>query len=71
VRPDNAPKSPNGYPNSVDLVMEVVSDGPADRKRDLEDKHNGHAKAAEEEFWIVDPAERCITVLVLTGDEYS
>ena len=32
---------------------------------------NDYAKAGVEEYWIVDPAERCITVLVLTGDEYG
>ncbi len=69
LRPENTP-SDGKYPDAVDLVMEVVSDSPSDRKRDLEDKRAEYARAGVAEYWIVDPLERQITVLTLDGDEY-
>lgn len=55
----------------ADLVMEVVSDDPESRRRDLEVKRQEYAEAGIPEYWIVDPVERRITVLVLEGTRYS
>ena len=61
---------PKTQPEGADLVIEVVSDDPSDRKRDLVEKKADYAKAGIPEYWIVDPQERRITVLVLEGSEY-
>jgi Uma2 family endonuclease len=58
------------YPTHADLVMEVVSGSSSDRKRDLVEKREDYAAAGIPEYWIVDPAERTITVLVLEGTTY-
>ena len=54
--------------DGADLVMEVVSE---DRRRDLELKRSEYARAGIPEYWIVDPRDRLITVLVLDGDTYA
>jgi Uma2 family endonuclease len=55
----------------ADLVMEVVSDGDEDRRRDLTIKREEYAKAAIPEYWIVDPKLGRITVLTLDGSTYA
>jgi Uma2 family endonuclease len=57
-------------PEGADLVMEVVSGGPKDRERDLEVKREEYAEARIAEYWIVDPHEQRVTVLVLDGERY-
>src|SRR5437773_2718941 len=57
-------------PDGADLVMEVVSEGSENRKRDLETKRLEFAAAGIAEYWIVDPQEQRITVLVLDGSIY-
>src|SRR5438128_2314589 len=57
-------------PRGADLAMEVVSPGKASRKRDLREKRREYAKAKIEEYWIVDPQERNITVLSLQNGKY-
>ena len=64
-------KSPTGQPDGADLMIEVVSPDPRDRQRDLVDKRRDYAKAEVAEYWIVDPQEETITVLVLAGTEYG
>lgn len=64
------PEDPRGYPTKVDLAMEVVSEGTEARQRDYEDKRIDYAKAGISEYWIVDPEEQQILVLVLDGDGY-
>jgi Uma2 family endonuclease len=54
----------------ADLVMEVVSDDPKDRRRDLQKKRREYAAAGIREDWVVDPASERITVLVLDGGTY-
>ncbi len=54
----------------ADLVMEVVSDAPADRRRDLVTKRREYAQAGIPEYWIVDPKAKQITVLRLKGTRY-
>ena len=56
-------------PDGADLVMEVVSPGEENRKRDLEEKRHDYA-AGIAEYWIVDPQEKRITVLTLEGQTY-
>jgi Uma2 family endonuclease len=55
----------------ADLVMEVVSGGAKDRKRDLKDKRQEYARAGIPEYWIVDPRDETITVLRLEGKKYA
>lgn len=57
-------------PHGADLAVEVVSDGEENRKRDVETKRNEYAQAGIAEYWIVDPEEKRITVLVLDGQAY-
>ena len=71
VRPENIPSDVRDYPSTADLVMEVVSDSPNDRQRDLVTKRSEYARAGIAEYWIVDPLEKRITVLVLSGEEYQ
>lgn len=54
--------------DGADLVVEVVSDD--DRRRDVETKRHEYARAGIPEYWIVDPARGCITVLQLDGQRY-
>jgi Uma2 family endonuclease len=55
----------------ADLVVEVVSEGPEDRRRDLVDKRHEYARAGIAEYWMVDPQEQLITVLYLAGTDYQ
>jgi len=56
--------------DGADLVMEVVSGDPKDRRRDYEDKVKDYAEAGIAEYWIIDPDEKLIRVLVLDGQSY-
>ncbi len=69
--PGSEPQDPRGYPTKVDLAMEVVSEGVEARRRDYEDKHIDYARAGVAEYWIVDPDDKKITVLVLQDDRYQ
>jgi Uma2 family endonuclease len=59
------------YWDRPDLVMEVVSDDPASRRRDYEEKRQDYARAGIPEYWIVDPQERRVLVLRLEGAAYA
>jgi Uma2 family endonuclease len=59
-----------GYPRGADLVMEVLSGNASDRERDLVAKREDYAAAGISEYWIVDPDQHQITVLVLEGSRY-
>jgi Uma2 family endonuclease len=59
------------YWMGADLVMEVVSDDPKDRERDLETKPREYARAGIPEYWIIDPQERRVHVLTLAGKAYQ
>jgi Uma2 family endonuclease len=54
----------------ADLVMEIVSDNPEDRRRDLVTKRGEYARARILEYWIIDPLEERVTVLRLSGRRY-
>ncbi len=52
-----------------DLVVEIVS--PTHRERDLLVKKALYAHHAIREYWVVDPENRTIEQLTLTGEGYS
>jgi Uma2 family endonuclease len=58
-------------PNGADLVVEVVSEGLENRRRDLEQKREEYAEAGIPEYWIVDPEFETITVLTLIDGSYK
>ncbi len=51
-----------------DLVVEALS---TDRRRDLELKRAWYAEAGIPEYWILDPYNDTLTVLELSGGEYT
>jgi Uma2 family endonuclease len=55
----------------ADLAMEIVSDDPKDRKRDLETKPREYAEAGIPEYWIIDPEQQRVRVLTLEGGAYK
>lgn len=59
-----------GQPEGADLVVEVVSEGEENRRRDVETKRQEYARARIPEYWIVDPDTRQVTVLVLEEAAY-
>jgi len=63
-------KKVHGQPEGADLVVEVVSEGEENRERDLVTKRQEYAAAGISEYWIVDPQDKQITVLVLEGQTY-
>lgn len=66
----NASRMSDEYWEGADLVMEVVSNDPKDRARDLGIKREAYARAGVREYWIVDPKENRIEVLRLEGNAY-
>lgn len=58
-------------PDRIDLAMEVVSEGESSQRRDYQTKRSEYAAARIPEYWIVDPMDRKIIVLTLSGDEYQ
>lgn len=68
---EHAERMGGEYWEGADLVMEVVSGGSEDRKRDLEIKVAEYARARIPEYWIIDPKEAQITVLRLRGRKYA
>ena len=71
VQADHLPKNVRGYPEKIDLAVEIVSSGTEARQRDYVDKRADYAKAGVAEYWIVDPEELLVTVLTLAGTEYK
>jgi Uma2 family endonuclease len=52
------------------LAVEIVSPGRENRRRDYEDKVREYRDRGIVEYWIVDPLENQITVLILVDGEY-
>jgi len=71
VKSENLPKDVRGYPDKIDLAIEIVSSGEEARKRDYIDKRADYAKADVAEYWIADPDASLVTVLTLVGTEYQ
>jgi len=55
------------FTGAVDLVIEIMSPGTANRRRDLAAKRGLYAKYGVEEYWIVDPENRSVLVFGLRG----
>jgi Uma2 family endonuclease len=53
------------------LVVEVVSPGPENHRRDYFEKRNQYEWRGIPEYWIVDPVLKQVTVLVLDQDGYQ
>jgi len=67
----NRHRARDDFWEGADLAMEVVSDDPEDRHRDLIVKRAEYARAGIREYWIVDPKLKQITVLALRGKKYE
>ena len=63
MRAEHADRRSQKFWRGADLVMEVVSEDDPDR--DLVAKRVEYARAGIGEYWIVDPRDRTVTVLVL------
>lgn len=70
IAPENAPDPDVDYPTRIDLALEIVSPGSDARTRDYEHKRRDYARAGITEYWIVDPQENQVTVLVLQDNNY-
>ncbi|MEO0534740.1 MAG: Uma2 family endonuclease [Cyanobacteria bacterium P01_A01_bin.123] len=53
------------------LVVEVVSPGPENHRRDYIDKRNQYEWRGILEYWILDPVQMQVTVLFLTEAGYE
>ena len=52
-----------------DLVVEILS--PGTRNRDLVTKRDLYARFGVQEYWIVDPDVRSLSILALRGDRFQ
>jgi Uma2 family endonuclease len=52
------------------LVVEVVSPGPTNRRRDLIAKRDQYCQRGILEYWVIDPEEQSVLVLKLVDDQY-
>ena len=68
LRDRSDPRRQDRYWLGADLVVEVVS--PDDPDRDLVEKRADYVEGGIPEYWIADPRDETITVLVLAGDVY-
>ncbi len=68
LRDRSDPRYQDRYWRGADLVAEVVS--PDHPDRDLVDKRADYAEAGIPEYWIADPRDETLTVLVLRGEAY-
>jgi Uma2 family endonuclease len=57
--------------DGADLVMEIMSEGEENRRRDLVTKRAEYAAAGIAEYWIIDPIARSVAVLTLRAAEYA
>lgn len=63
------PRYQEAFWHGADLVVEVVS--PDRPERDIEEKPRDYAEAGIPEYWIVNPLDETITVLVLENATYA
>jgi len=71
MKAENAQRRHEQFWDGADLVMEVVSPDPKDHRRDWKAKAREYARARIPEYWIIDPQERKVRVLVLRGTSYQ
>lgn len=67
---DNFHALDNQVWDGADLVMEVVSGDPKDRKRDYEEKIADYAEGGVAEYWIVDYERKAVIVNQLVDGKY-
>ncbi len=65
----NTPKDDRGFSPPA-LAIEVVSEGAEARRRDYETKREEYLAFGLREYWVVDPADRRVTVLIRAGDTW-
>jgi Uma2 family endonuclease len=70
LRPERIPLDRLRPPNGADLAVEIVSPGDENRRRDLVIKRDEYAQAGIDEYWIVDPEEQRIIVLIRNDQTY-
>src|SRR5262245_54849574 len=71
MKEENLDRCLEEYWIGADLVMELVSGDPKDRKRDLLIKPRQYAAARIPEYWIIEPDAKFIRVLTLHGKTYK
>lgn len=59
---------PKAVDAAPDLVVEILS--PRTRQRDLGVKRDLYARFGVQEYWIVDPDARTLSILALHGDQF-
>ncbi|HEV8371018.1 MAG TPA: Uma2 family endonuclease [Pyrinomonadaceae bacterium] len=59
----------NRFIAAPDLVIEILSPGSENRKRDVDAKQRLYGKYGVEEYWIVDPQNRSLTIYRLRGNK--
>ena len=52
-----------------DLVVEILS--PSTRRRDLTEKKDVYARNGVDEYWIIDPRARSMTIFSRSGDAFD
>lgn len=70
-RPELRTDDQHSYPVGADLVVEIVSDGEQNRRRDFEAKRTDYARGGIPEYWILDPENEALLILHLNGDQYE
>jgi Uma2 family endonuclease len=55
------------FTGAVDLVIEVLSPGAANRRRDILAKRELYGKYGVKEYWIIDSANRSVLIFSLHG----
>jgi Uma2 family endonuclease len=56
------------FTGAVDLVVEILSPGTVNRRRDLIAKHQLYGKYGVAEYWVVDSENQCVLVYRLQGE---
>lgn len=69
IAKENYQRRNNRYWSGADLVMEIVSPDDRSHQRDHHDKAVDYAAAGIAEYWIVDPQQQRITVMVLPAGQ--
>ena len=60
----------NGIYGAPDLVVEVISPGLNNTRRDMVDKYKKYESAGVKEYWLADPIDREIEIYVLQDGRY-
>jgi len=59
------------FTGAVDLVIEIMSPGSANRKRDLAAKRGLYAQYGVQEYWIVDSENQSMLIFCLEGSTFE